>query len=195
MYKFVKTVGGPFYRLIFRLKPVNKRNVPKTGGVILCANHSSNHDIVALALVCPRNLRFLAKKELWQSKLGSKFFNAMGGIPVDRDNPGMDSFRRSIEVLKDGDALAIFLQGTRRQEIDTGDFKSGVALFAVKAKVPVVPVYITPGYKAFGRTTVTFGEPISFEEYHDTKVRSEQLNEIAQQVMDAIEGLRVKSEG
>jgi len=191
MYRFVKTVGGPFYKLVYRAKGVNKHNVPKEGGVILCANHSSNHDVVVLALTCPRNLRFLAKKELWGSKISSWFFNGMGGIPVDRDNPGMDSFRRSIEVLKNGEPLAVFLQGTRRQEIDTQDFKSGVALFALKAKVPVVPVHITTGYKAFKRVTITFGEPISFEEYYDTKVRAEQLNEIAQRVMDEIAKLAV----
>jgi len=192
MYGFVKNVGGPFYKLIYRVKGINKHNVPKEGGVILCANHSSNHDIVALALACPRNLRFLAKKELWDSKAGNWFFNGMGGIPVDRANPGMESFRRSLDVLKNGDALAMYLQGGRRQEIDTEDFKSGVALFAVKAKVPVVPVHITIGYKAFKRVTVTFGEPISFEEYYGTKVRSEQLDEIAQRVIDAIAKLGVR---
>lgn len=186
MYNFAKVVVGAIYRVLFRFKIVGRENVPMDGGVILCANHTSYHDTLVLGITSPRNLHFLAKYELWKNKFFARLFDSLGGIPINRENPGRDSFKRTLEVLKDGRAIAMFMQGGRRKDIDTDDVKSGVALFAVKGKVPVVPVNITSRFKLFSRVNVNIGKPISFEEFWDTRLRSEQLNQIAQRVIDAI---------
>ena len=189
-YRFAKIVAGPLYRIMFRFRITGKENIPAKGGVILCANHTSMQDTVVLGVACPRQLHFLAKHELWEIKYLRWLFNALGGIPVNRDNPGMESFKRILQTLKDGRAVAIFMQGGRKQEIDQADAKAGVALFAVKGRVPVVPVHISSSFKIFSKVHINIGAPISFEDYWDTKVRTEQLNSIAARVMDAIAGLR-----
>jgi len=193
MYSFAKVVVGAIYRVLFRLRVEGKENVPTDGGVILCANHRSYHDVVVLGVASPRNLHFLAKYELWSHWFFAKLFTALGGIPVNREKPSMETLKRTVSTLKDGRAIAIFMQGGRRTDINSDDVKSGVALFAVKGKVPVVPVNITSKFKLFSRVDVNIGAPISFEEFWDTKVRTEQLNTIAQRIVDAIARLGEKS--
>jgi len=186
MYSFAKIFVGAFYRLLFRFKIEGRENVPKDGGVILCANHTSNQDALALAIASPRNLHFLTKYELWHGKFLSKLFDSLGCIPVNREKPSMDTLKRTVSTLKDGRAIAIFMQGGRREDIDYDDVKAGVALFAVKGKASVVPVNITSKFKLFSRVNIKIGKPISFEEFWETKVRTEQLNAIAQRIIDAI---------
>jgi len=186
LYGFAKAVVGPIYRILFRFRIAGVENIPTDGGVILCANHTSNHDTVALGVASPRQLHFLAKYELWNIKFISGIFTRLGAIPVNRDNPGIDSLKRTLDVLKDGRVIVIFMQGGRRQNIDHNDAKAGVALFAIKAKVPVVPINISSGFKIFSKVYINIGAPISFEEYWNKKVRTEQLNAIAGTVLDAI---------
>ena len=189
-YRFAKIVCGAIYRTMFRFRVTGVANIPATGGVILCANHTSMQDTVVLGVACPRQLHFLAKHELWQIKYLSWLFDGLGGIPINRENPSMDSFKRTVQTLKDGRAIAIFMQGGRRQDFNQSDAKSGVALFAVKGRVPVVPVHISSKFKIFSKVRINIGEPISFEDYWDKKMRTEQLNEIAGKVMDAIVALQ-----
>ena len=189
MYSFAKVVVGAIYRILFRFKIAGKENVPADGGFIMCANHTSYHDTLVLGIASPRNLHFLAKYELWNKKFFAKLFDSLGGIPVNRANPGMDTLKRTVKVLKDGRAIGMFMQGGRRKEIDMDDVKAGVALFAVKGKVPVVPVNISSKFKLFSRVNVNIGKPISFEEFWDKKIKAEQLNTIAGRVIDAISKL------
>ncbi|MCL2574361.1 MAG: 1-acyl-sn-glycerol-3-phosphate acyltransferase [Defluviitaleaceae bacterium] len=190
MYKFAKIVVSPFYRLLFRFKITGRENVPKTGSVILCANHTSNQDVLVLAVASRRSLHFLAKHELWKTKKLAWLFDRLGAVPINRENPSMDSFKRTVALLKDGRAIAIFMQGGRREELNQDDAKAGVALFAVKGKSPVVPINISSDFKVFSKVYINIGEPISFEDYWDKKIRTEQLNEIAGRVMDAISSLK-----
>ncbi|MCL2620510.1 MAG: 1-acyl-sn-glycerol-3-phosphate acyltransferase [Defluviitaleaceae bacterium] len=189
LYAFARAVVGFTYKIIFRTKVTGRENIPREGGVILCCNHQSYHDTVVLGLVSPKPVHFLAKKELFKKKFFNKLFAGLGAIPVDREKPSMDSLKRVVSTLKKGDTIGIFMQGGRQQEFDTADYKAGVALFAIKGKSPVVPIHIQSTFRMFAPIYVNVGKPIGFEEYHGAKVKSEQLNELAQTVMDAIADL------
>ena len=193
MWLIARILVTPFYRLFFRFRVTGRENIPREGGVILCANHISNHDPLVLGIASPRNLAFLAKKELYRFKIFHPILKGLKIIPVDRDKPGMDSLKKVIKVLKDDEAVGIFMQGRRRRknmsEPDTGDYKAGVALFAIKGQAPVVPIFIQSRYLPFSKVIINIGQPISFEEYWGKKVRTEELNTIAQKVMEAIEEL------
>ena len=189
MYKFAKVVATPVYKILFRFRITGVENIPATGGVILCSNHTSLHDTLVLGVASPRLLRFMAKYELWNNKLLGWLFTRLDGIPVNRENPGIDTLKQTVSILKEGQALAIFMQGGRKKEFSHDDAKAGVALFAIKGKVPVVPVNITSKFRLFSKIHVNIGAPISFEEYWQQKVRAAELNEIATKVLDAIEEL------
>jgi len=189
MYTFARVVVGTIYRILFRFRIAGKENIPEGGGVILCANHRSYHDTVVLGLASPRDLHFLAKYELFKGKFLNRLFTSLGAIPINREKPGIDSLKRAVSVLKEGRAIGMFMQGGRRKEINYDDAKAGVALFAIKSKVPVVPVNIASKFKLFSKVDINIGKPITFEEFWDKKVRTAELNSVAQRVMDAIAGL------
>ncbi|MCL2377223.1 MAG: 1-acyl-sn-glycerol-3-phosphate acyltransferase [Defluviitaleaceae bacterium] len=193
MYKFAKVVATPVYKILFRFRVTGVENIPATGGVILCSNHRSLHDTLVLGVASPRHLRFMAKYELWRSKLFGWLLTRLDGIPVNREKPSIETLKQTVAVLKEGGALAIFLQGGRRKDFDHDDAKAGVALFAIKGKVPIVPVNITSKFRLFSKIHVNIGAPISFEEYWGQKVRAAELNEIAVQVMDAIVALEPRT--
>jgi 1-acyl-sn-glycerol-3-phosphate acyltransferase len=176
---------------MFRFRVFGRENIPAEGGVILCGNHISYHDPIALGIVSSRDLNYLAKKELFRRRFVNWVLTKMKAIPVDRENVGMDSLKQVVKALKAGEAVGIFMQGGRRSEVDAADYKAGVALFAIKGKAPVVPIHINATYKLFSKVIINVGEPISFEEYYGKKVRTEELNEAAQKVMDSIVNLGV----
>jgi 1-acyl-sn-glycerol-3-phosphate acyltransferase len=188
-YRFAKIVVGVIYRTMFRFRVTGLENIPTTGGAIVCANHTSVQDTVVLGVACRRQLHFLAKHELWKFKFLTWIFDGLGAVPINRENPSMDSFKHTLQLLKEGRAIAIFMQGGRRRDFDQSDAKAGVALFAVKGRAPVVPVNISSKFKIFSKVHINIGKPISFEDYWDKKVRTQQLNEIAGKVMDAIANL------
>ena len=87
------------------------------------------------------------------------FFTYMGAFPVDRGKADLTAIKKALTVLKQGQKLIIFPEGTRVKEGMSGEAKSGAAMMAVRTGSPVLPVYITPGRKAFRGCTVTFGDP------------------------------------
>ena len=192
MYTLARRVVGPIYRLLFRIRVTGRENIPLEGGVILCANHTAYSDVVVLGMISPRDLKFVAKEELFKGKFLNRLFTSLGAIPINREKPSMDTFKKIVKTLKEGNALAIFMQGGRRkkgEEMDTEDYKAGVALFAIKGQVPVVPINIKSTFKPFSKVYINIGEPISFEEYWGQKMRAEDFDEAAGKVMDAIVAL------
>ncbi|MCL2353967.1 MAG: 1-acyl-sn-glycerol-3-phosphate acyltransferase [Defluviitaleaceae bacterium] len=192
MYTLARRVVGPIYRLLFRIRVTGRENIPLDGGVILCANHTAYSDVVVLGMISPRDLSFVAKEELFKGKFLNRLFTSLGAIPINREKPSMDTFKRIVKILKEGNALAIFMQGGRRkkgEEMDTEDYKAGVALFAIKGQVPVVPINIKSTFKPFSKIHINIGEAISFEEHWGQKMRAEDFDKAAGKVMDAIAAL------
>ena len=171
---------------MFRVHITGQKNIPRSGGVILCANHTSVHDGPLIAAHSRRRITFIAKHDFFEKGFFSWLFPRLGVIPVNRDKPSVDDMKRIITKLKDGGVVGIFMQGYIRADGSTDDYKAGVALFAVKGEVPVVPISITSRWRMFSKVRINIGEPISFEEHHGKKVRTAQLNEMAQVVMDEI---------
>ena len=187
MFLFAHIFLGSIYRLIFRFRINGIENIPKDGGLILCSNHRSLHDTIVLGIVSwRRKPHFVAKQELFKYKWFNAILYSLGAIPINRENPEMKSFKRAINVLKNGETLAIFIQGGRRDTLEYADAKAGVALFAIKGQVPVVPVNITSTFRLFSKIHINIGEPLHFDEYFGKRLRQEDLAGVAQKIMDDI---------
>ncbi len=153
-----------------------KKNVPK-GKVIFVANHRSNMDIVVLNMALLRNQKMLAKKELFKNKLVGGFFKRMGCIPVDRGQTDLNAIKLSLNVLKKGKILTIFPEGTRnRTNAELGEVKTGACMLAIKAKSPIVPVWIKKKPKLFCFNVLRFGKPFTLEEFYNSKLDKNTLN-------------------
>lgn len=156
-------------RLLFRIRAEGEEKLPKDGGYILCANHTSMLDVLILSARNDRQIRYMAKAELFKIPLLRGFITFLGAYPVDRGGADVKSIRRTISLIEEGYAIGIFPQGTRHPRVDPAGtpIKSGVGMIAYHAKATVVPAYIrTKGNRVmmFKKTELVIGDPIPYDE-------------------------------
>ena len=154
-------------RAIWRVKTEGIENVPEHG-CLLVANHTAFSDVLVLEAAQKRQIRFMAKKELFKIPLLSQLIKALGAYPVDRGGADVRSLKLTFKMIEEGDLIGIFPQGTRHPNTDprTTEVKSGIGMIAYHAKADILPVYIDNGGKtrSFHRNTVKIGKLIPFGE-------------------------------
>ncbi|MDO5075954.1 1-acyl-sn-glycerol-3-phosphate acyltransferase [Corynebacterium sp.] len=146
-WAFKNILLGPVIRVYNRPEIDGLENIPETGPAILASNHQSVMDSFYLPLLCPRQITFLAKQEYFTGttlvgKFQKWFFTSVGQVPIDRSSA--DAARAAIEsgmnVLRRGDLLGIYPEGTRSPDGRIFKGKTGMAQMALGAGVNVVPV-------------------------------------------------------
>ena len=172
-------------RLLYRIEIVG--SVPP-GTVIVAANHESLLDPPVLALVATRPLHFLAKVELWRYRPGAWLMDALGGIPIRRDRRDLLSVGRAEELLRAGESVAIFPQGT----VQGGAWTRGAARLALATGTPLVPVTIigtrqalSKGRIRFSKIRLVVGEPIPVERAKPTVAAARALTAELERRVDA----------
>lgn len=187
LYRILVTILYPIFMLLYRIKVTGRENIPE-GAAMLCANHTSMLDPVLIAVgITPKHkLNFMSKKEIFENKLLGAFFRAVGAFPVDRDAADMSTIRTSINVLKNGGKLLIFPEGTRMRgaRMEASEVKTGVAMIALRADVPIVPIYLSSEQKIFHKTIVSIGKAIIPERREGSN--SENYRRIATEAFEAI---------
>ena len=147
--------------------------VPRTGGVILASNHQSFLDVLILGGACPRPVRYMARRSLWENPVLGWLITDWKAIPVSRDRPGKDELRSILETVRGGEVLALFPEGTRTVDGSIGELRGGIGFLARKAGVPVVPVLIRGAFEAWprgrrlprrGRVRIAFGRAVQYSD-------------------------------
>lgn len=193
LYPFVKLIVKLFYKIMFKVTVVGKENVPKDGSGVLCCNHISNFDPLTMAVFLDRLPRFIAKKELFENKLFGALLRNLQAFPVDRQaTMDMKAFKTAINVLKGGELLGIFAEGTRVKEGEEKAAKAGVAMFALKGNAPVIPVAVSGKYKFRKEVRIEFGEPMSLDEYRGVRISSDMMEEITEKIMGKVQEMKVE---
>src|SRR3954454_19612557 len=178
MYRVIR----PLLRIVYRPVVTGLENVPAEGPVILASNHLSFVDSVLIPLVVPRRVTFLAKAEYFEGKglasvLGA-FLSAMGHIPVPRteQRAAVAALDVALKALEDGNAFAIYPEGTRSEDGRLHRGHTGVGWLALNAKVTVVPVAVKNTEKIMPvgarvprirRPGIKFGKPIDYTAFAD----------------------------
>jgi 1-acyl-sn-glycerol-3-phosphate acyltransferase len=165
------TVGRPTLGAVLRalapLRVYGSERVPATGGVVLAMNHFSWLDPPAFGAACPRNIRYMAKIELHQVKLIGPFIRSFGAFSVRRGESDRDAVRLMRQCVQDGDALGLFVEGTRQRSGVPGDVQPGAAMVALQERVPIVPAAIhgSQFWKLgnFEPVSVAWGRPLLFD--------------------------------
>ncbi|MBQ3089185.1 MAG: 1-acyl-sn-glycerol-3-phosphate acyltransferase [Oscillospiraceae bacterium] len=153
----------PFIWLIFRsvygLKVFHRERLPE-GSCIVCPRHVGNADppMVAFAMKKKAYPRVMAKQELLEIPFIGWILYKIGVFGVNRGANDMASIKNGLRALKEGSKLLIFPEGTRVKEGETPKAQTGAIMFALKAGVPLVPVYLTRTNK-FETMKIIFGEP------------------------------------
>ena len=172
---------GPWLRILFRPKVEGRENVPDHGPAILASNHLSFSDSIFLPLVVERKVTFLAKSDYFtgrgpKGRLTAAFFKLADQLPVDRTGGRASeaALRTGLRVLRRGDLLGIYPEGTRSPDGRLYKGKTGVARMALEADVPVIPVAMigTDRLNPIGsrmwrphRVRIRIGEPLDFSRY------------------------------
>ena len=176
-YSFLRPIGWLWMRIFYPFKVYGKENITNDGNTVVICNHLSTIDVPIVDLVYKGKTYFLAKKEWYNKKFRSWFFDKMGGIPVDRDHVDMESAKKCIGTLKKGGRLCVFPEGTRNKNgTELMPFHGGAGVFAYKCKSVIQPVIIAKKPKMFKTTPVYVGKTFDFSDYYDKKSDSD-LNE------------------
>lgn len=142
--------------IVYGLKVEGQENIPQDDhGVILAANHISSLDPPTLGATFTREVRFMAKKELFENRYLRALYLGLRSFPVDRQKSDMKAIKFALRSLKEGVGVGVFVQGTRFRQ-DEGAF-SGAAFLASRANVPIVPTAIWREGRKF---RVRYGAPI-----------------------------------
>lgn len=188
MKNFFKTVfkkitkGAIFLycKVVHRAKIIGKENIPREGAVILCGNHKSFLDPAIITATSPRDVRFLAKAELWRFKFLAFMGKIFEEIPVSRDEKDIGTVKTVLKALKNGECIGIFPEGTRNG-LEKGEaVKDGAAFFAIRSGATVIPVGIK-GTGKFAKTTLRYGKPIDLSEYG-----KDDLDKVTEMIMQKI---------
>ncbi len=195
------TVARPILRRWFRMRILGAEHVPRTGPVIVAANHRSMWDIPVLVVACPRKMIFMAKQELYRNLVLRRLWLELGGFPVRREIADLKAIDNSLDVLRQELALGIFPEGTRSFTGDMLPFLKGAAWLALRTGAPIVPCGIigtlrrTRGDQPRARSrrpvTVAFGAPIEVEQRPDALARRAEAEALTDRLLRDITALLV----
>ncbi|MGW7260944.1 lysophospholipid acyltransferase family protein [Streptomyces sp. NPDC054834] len=202
-YRLLKYVLlGPLLRLVFRPRIEGLEHVPSSGAAIVAGNHLSFADHFLMPAILKRRITFLAKAEYFtgpgvKGRLTAFFFRSAGQIPVDRSgkDAGQAAIREGLGVLRKGELLGIYPEGTRSHDGRLYKGKVGVAVMALRAGVPVVPCAMIGTFEAQppGRVVprvhpiaIRFGKPLDFSRYEGMENEKAILRAVTDEIMYAI---------
>jgi 1-acyl-sn-glycerol-3-phosphate acyltransferase len=194
-YLFIGAVSWPIVRGLYRLHSEGQENLPRQGGYVLAANHTSNFDPWALGLPLwpQRFVRFMAKSELywWPFKY---VIRGGGGFPVRRGQGDVEAIETAVELAREGYVVAMFPHGTRQRKGLVKKFEpkahTGAARIALEAGVPLVPAAIagTGRLSRLERLRVRYGKPIPLDDLGDLD-EPEAVRQATDRLMAEIERL------
>lgn len=172
-YKILKILLSPIIKFLWIGKVTGKENIPKNGSFIIAANHNSYLDFFILPVIIPRRVYFLAGEVFFKKKLWIPLVKFTGQIKVDRNSKDKSEVYKEVDRLfARGGILGAFPEGTRSRDGKLHKGYKGVAKFARKYDVPILPVGITGTFDAwpphkkmpkFKKCNVKIGKPIILE--------------------------------
>jgi len=158
---------GSLVRLLTPLRNYGVERVPTSGGGVLAVNHFHWVDPPVFGLMSPRPMHLVAKVEAHRIPGLGQLIRSFGTISVRRGESDREAVRKMREVVREGRALGLFVEGTRQLAGVPGPVQPGAAMVAIQEDVPVVPAAIYGSYEwkpgNFHPISVAWGEPIRFE--------------------------------
>lgn len=182
----VKSVLKVYFGIFYRVRIRGMENIPKEGGLILCANHVGQLDMFFIAYKIKRLVHFMAKAELFDNPVLKWFLSNVGAFPVKRGTGDIGAAKAVYKLLKNGEIVGIMPEGHRTKGKERLKAKNGATMFALSADVPIVPVGIRGKYRLFSEVTVNIGKPYKPDFNGKGKPTQEELDVLSQDLMNKI---------
>lgn len=187
LYIFFRFCFRIIFKIFFRLEAKGIKNIPDKGAVILCSNHISLWDPPVVGTPLERKVHFMAKAELFKVPVLGQIIKRIGAFPVKRGGVSKESIKSTLLLLRNGEVLGIFPEGSRKNKEGAG--KKGAASFALKSNAVVVPVAIIGKYKLFQKMKVVYGKPVDLDSIK-TEESAERINQATELIMSSIQELK-----
>lgn len=177
-----------------RMEIYGIENFPMEGGVVLASNHVSYLDPVVLGGASPRPLYYLARDSLFKGFLTTKFLLSCNAFPMNRDGADLTALKKAIKLLKDGNVITIFPEGTRSKDGKLQKAKEGVAMLGIKSLSKILPTRIFGSDKCMprgrkfikpGKLIVKFGESIDCSDY-SKDIGRKYYKELSNEIIESI---------
>jgi 1-acyl-sn-glycerol-3-phosphate acyltransferase len=189
--------------LIYRVRAIGVKNVPRKGALVLAPNHFSQMDHFFAGVYLRRKIRFMAKSQLFGPPVLTYVYKHGGVFPVRRGHHDEEAFKTAYEILDQGEMLLVYAEGGRSRSGEMGEPKPGIGRIALESGAPIVPVAIhgsarVRGWKRlrFPKVIIQFGEPMTFpvEPSPNRERQLEAAAEVFAEVREMYEGLATRSE-
>ncbi len=188
---FLHAVLGFLHMIFFPYRIHGNKKMDK-GACIFVGNHYSMFDIFFPIRTTWDGIHYICKKSILEAPILWKWGKRIGAIGVARDGTDVRALMEAVRVLKAGDKLCMFPEGTRNRT--EGDeflpFQGGAAMLSVKTKAPIIPFVVMRRPRIFRITHVVFGEPIEFPEYYGRKVTPEEYEALDETLKNRMYELR-----
>lgn len=185
---FLHKIPLKIFNLFYPLTVIGKKNIPE-GKAILCSNHFSLLDCGYVSIPYNKDIKFLAKKEIFKNKIFGAIVKSFGAFPIDRENPELTTLMAVIKWLKAGHKLAIFPEGTRNKSGTTKmqEIKDGTMVFSLRSKSPIVPIMIYQKARFLRRNYMIIGKPFELDEFYGKKLTDDDINKTNQILREKME--------
>lgn len=169
-YVLARSVAWLACKLLWRLRVSGLEHLPRTGGLLIAANHASFLDIPVIGGAVPRHVAFVARDSLLRSRFVAWLIRGCGAVTVRRGTADRRALREILAHLEAGDCVAIFPEGTRSPDGRLGEFRAGALSAARRAGVPVLPAAVVGSHAVWprgrraprlgGRLALRLGRPV-----------------------------------
>ena len=190
-----------FFAVVFRtlwpLRIEGVNYVPKKGAAVIVSNHLSLIDPFVIGYGAGRIVNFMGKQELFKNPLLGLWLRKLGAFPVDRSRTDPAALRTALTVLKSGELLGMFPEGTRSTSGDMLEFRAGAARLAARTQTPIIPAIVMNTNNALppgkflrpARISVRFGPPFELTELYGRNDKGEAMERAMLLIKDHIEAL------
>lgn len=196
LYNIFKFIFSVILKILGRYQVFGEESFPSSGPAIVVSNHISNWDPLMVGVAMPRQVNFIAKSELSKIPLVGFLLKKWGVVPIKRGHSDREALSKSLELLKNGKVMGIFIEGKRNLGNPEIMIKPqpGAAMLALKSEVPVVPVAVINTnriLRSFKRIKVFIGKPLLFTSKEELEGldRKEQYSQISKELIMTIEDL------
>lgn len=200
LYRIIHVLTWACFRLFYDAHVIGLEHLPKNSGCLIVSNHVSFLDAPLIGCQIPYEMYFLPRKTLFLSRISGWILPRLNAIPVELDKPYVGALKKIIQILRSGNIVLLFPEGTRSYDGKLQSSEPGVGFIIEKAGVPVVPLRIFGAYEAWPRDKcpkifmplqIVCGPPIIFHDLPEDA--REKFVVMGDQVMQAIAKLQPDS--